>query len=91
MTRASRQDAEMVTPCQPVAPFGAGGRCTLVCTSPSALTARTCTSCCPATAVHRYTHCRQVSAGLFRAAGFTAELARDDEVDGTCVVATLPG
>lgn len=32
-----------------------------------------------------------VSAGLFRAAGFTAELARDDEVDGTCVVATLPG
>lgn len=30
------------------------------------------------------------SAELFRAAGLDVEIARDDEVDGTCVVATLP-
>ncbi|WIB16226.1 putative protein N(5)-glutamine methyltransferase [Curtobacterium sp. MCPF17_050] len=31
-----------------------------------------------------------VSAELFRTAGFTTDVVRDDEVDGTCVVATLP-
>lgn len=30
------------------------------------------------------------SAELFRGAGLDVEIARDDEVDGTCVVATLP-
>ncbi|WP_349814826.1 putative protein N(5)-glutamine methyltransferase [Curtobacterium sp. MCJR17_043] len=31
-----------------------------------------------------------VSAELFRTAGFTTDVVRDDDVDGTCVVATLP-
>ncbi|WP_275898019.1 hypothetical protein [Curtobacterium sp. 24E2] len=31
-----------------------------------------------------------VSVAAFLAAGFTAVVEQDDEVDGTCVVATLP-